>query len=77
MAEAKYPSASSSEEDNNTRSQTFNQKLGDFKKFASTSFSRAKQVLNLGQHGNKNQGAWLHSCMEVLLVCWLLKFRNV
>ena len=40
MAEATYPSA----EEPQMRGQSFNKKLGDFKKFASTSFTRAKQV---------------------------------
>ncbi len=43
MAEATYPSAADASEEQ-SHSQAFNQKFGEFKKFVSTNFTRTKQV---------------------------------
>ena len=40
MAESSYPS----NQEGKGRAASFNEKLGEFKKFASTSFTRARQV---------------------------------
>ena len=43
MAESSYPS----NQEGKGRAASFNEKLGEFKKFASTSFTRARQVSEL------------------------------
>ncbi len=45
MAEATYPSAANGGEEQ-PRSQAINQRLGEFRKFVSTNFTRTKQVMN-------------------------------
>ena len=55
MAESSYLSAQgSSSPEAKGRAQSFNEKLGELKKFASTSFTRAKQVT-----GNRRD---VHAC---------------
>lgn len=48
MAESSYNGGQEVKGRGQSFNESFNEKLGEFRKFASTSFTRAKQVLKLG-----------------------------